>query len=59
MQDIWTTTSYVTLQLKDYDDDVVLLKYYQDLGHVTQQGFQADWHILTKAFQQRQNDSCP
>ena len=55
-QNFNAAASDVTLQLnKYYDDDIVLLKYNQDLGHVTQQGFQADWHILTKVFQQRQN----
>ena len=54
-QNFNVAASYVTVQLNDYDDDVVLLKYNQGLGDTIQQGYQADWHTLTKVFQQRQN----
>ena len=54
-QNFNVAASYVTVQLNDYDDDVVLLKYNQGLGDTIRQGYQADWHMLTKVFQQRQN----
>ena len=58
-QNFNVAASCVTLQLNDHDDDVVLLKYKQDLGHVTQQGFEADWGTSTKVFQQKQKFLCP
>ena len=36
-----------------YDIVIALLKYNQGLGHVTQHGFEADWDMSAKVFQQK------